>query len=111
MALKPTANEDGTRVLALGCEDGAVRLFHIDPHGSGIEYERSMPGSDARVLSVAWHPTEDVLFSGTANGTILGWDVAARRAEVRIQVEALGSEATLVWALVVLRYAPLRLGL
>lgn len=99
MALRPSGE-----TLAVGCEDGAVRLFNVA--GGVIQYDRSMPGSDARILSVAWHPSEDVLFSGSSTGTILGWDVAARRAEVRIEVEALGKTETLVWALVVLRYAP-----
>lgn len=56
------------------------------------------------MLCVKWHPTQPAaLYSGTAKGTVLGWDVPARRAAVRMQVENLGAAPTLVWALAVLR--------
>jgi len=89
-----------TTDLAVACDDGCVRLFSVAD--GGIEYDRALSTSDGRVLSLAWHPTDNVLFSGTANGTILGWDVDTRRAEVRIEVEALGKTPTVVWSLVVL---------
>jgi WD40 repeat protein len=87
-------------VLAVGCEDGAVRLFRysdhvesdttsginsndhgssdsissgcrsVEPLSSFLEYSKTLPTSGARVLSIAFHPTEPKLFIGCSDSTI-----------------------------------------
>lgn len=68
--------------LALGCEDGTIRLYLYSSmlHSSSgvmqetvqksLEYSKSFPTAGARVLSIAYHPTEPRLFAGSSDGTI-----------------------------------------
>jgi len=72
-------------MLAIGCEDGTVRLFRYSSalySSSGattglqeivknsLEYAKSIPTSGARILSIAYHPTDMKLFIGSSDGTI-----------------------------------------
>ena len=43
-------------MLAVGCEDGAARLFTYD--GGALEYQKSLPSTGARVLCCAFHPAK-----------------------------------------------------
>ncbi len=65
--------------IAIGCEDGCLRLFRYD--GVGLEYHKALPMSTTtslsshaktatRVLSVADHPCEARLFAGCSEGPI-----------------------------------------
>jgi hypothetical protein len=64
-------------LLAAGCEDGSVRLLRVSTHARELEHVAACRGAEARVLSLAWHPTLPVLFAGTAAGTVRGWDLSA----------------------------------
>lgn len=55
-------------LLAVGCEDGAVRFFSTE--ASRLEYKRSLPSTGSRVLSLALGPDDDMLFAGCANSLI-----------------------------------------
>ena len=55
-------------LLAVGCEDGAARLFSYE--GGGLEYSRSLPTTGSRILSLAFHPKWSQLFLGCDDGTI-----------------------------------------
>ena len=82
-------------VVAVGCEDGTVRLWTMTEEDSDeslrssgssnsgsssvcrLDYAAQCPGgSDGRVLCASWHPTLPVLFTGTSHGVIRGWDVS-----------------------------------
>lgn len=72
-----------TNLLALGSEDGALRIFDV-----GLA-PRSVPrllgaghATDGRILSLAWHPLLPLVFTGTANGRVRGWDMTAVLAEL-----------------------------
>ena len=54
--------------LAIGCEDGAARVFSYD--SGSLEYVRSLPTTGSRILSIAFHPVSTRLFLGCADGTI-----------------------------------------
>lgn len=103
-------------VLAVGCEDGGVRLFDLT--SSSIEFDKQLAACGDRVLALAWHPVDQVLFAGTAAGDIIGWDVATATStaanggrstvsggtsDVRMTVENYGGKDTVVWALLVLK--------
>lgn len=62
-------------LLAVGCEDGSVRLFSTD--GGGVEYKRSLPSTGSRVLSLAWGPGNDTIFAGCADSLIHCVDAAS----------------------------------
>lgn len=55
-------------LLAVGGDDGAVRLFRYS--GDSLEYVRTQPSVGCRVASVAFHPLQSKLFIGCADGTI-----------------------------------------
>ena len=56
------ADHAGER-LALGCEDGSVRIFDVT--GEGLIYSKVLDGQQGRVLSVAWTLDDENLFSGS----------------------------------------------
>jgi WD40 repeat protein len=56
--------------LAVGCEDGGVRLFNYDGGVGALEFMRALPTTGARVLCVAYHPVKERLFIGCDDGTI-----------------------------------------
>ena len=55
-------------LLAVGCEDGAVRIFSYAD--GGLEYSKTFPTVGSRVLCVAYHPSQPKLFVGCADGHI-----------------------------------------
>lgn len=59
-------------LLAVGCEDGTVRLFSTE--GGGVEYKRSFPSTGSRVLCLAWGPGNDVIFAGCLDSMIHCFD-------------------------------------
>lgn len=62
-------------VLAVGCDDGSVRLFSTE--GGGVEYKRSLSSTGSRVLSLAWGPGNDTIFAGCADSLIHCLDAAS----------------------------------
>lgn len=59
-------------LLAVGCDDGSVRLFSTE--GGGVEYKRSFPSTGSRVLCLAWGPANDVIFAGCLDSMIHCFD-------------------------------------
>ena len=57
-----------TQNLAVGCDDGSCRLFSTE--NDSLEYQRTLPASGSRILSVAFHPSKPQLFMGGADGII-----------------------------------------
>lgn len=66
--------EDYGSIVAIGCEDGSVRLLHASPSSNDLEHIVSCSGTDGRTQSLGWHPSLPVLFAGSAQGTVRGWD-------------------------------------
>lgn len=58
------ANSSGTQ-LAVCCEDGSVKLFHITPEK--IVFEKSLDRQKDRVLCLAWHPSGSQIVTGSVN--------------------------------------------
>ena len=54
--------------LAVGCDDGSVRLFNYS--SKRLSYRKAIPSSGSRVLSISYHPKLPQLFFGCADGTI-----------------------------------------
>ena len=63
MSMSPRGNQ-----IAIGCEDGAARIFTYNDNK--IEYFKAYQTTGSRVLSVAHHPRNSQLFVGCADGTI-----------------------------------------
>ncbi|NWU73673.1 UTP4 protein, partial [Pterocles burchelli] len=56
------ANSSGTQ-LAIGCEDGSVKLFQVVP--GGIQFERNLDRRKGRVLCLSWHPSDTHIAAGS----------------------------------------------
>lgn len=73
-------------LLAVGCEDGSIRLFSTEE--GGVEYKRSFPSTGSRVLCLAWGPANDVIFAGCLDSMIhcldatTGQTLVSRRSRV-----------------------------
>jgi U3 small nucleolar RNA-associated protein 4 len=102
------------RFLALGCEDGCIRLFDIDGPPGTMEYIKTFDRQKGRIVSLLWVPprssldsnqdavddNDQYLLTGGGDGLIRKWSVSAGRAIQRITVgRGSDSEETLIWDL------------
>lgn len=100
------ASPDGTR-LAAGCDDGSVVILDISGGPSIIEFSRILQRQDARVLSLAWRGTDQIV-GGLADARIRVWST---KAELRGKIlgtmkvdQSKEQESTLVWSVQVLNH-------
>uniref|UniRef100_A0A670INP7 UTP4 small subunit processome component n=1 Tax=Podarcis muralis TaxID=64176 RepID=A0A670INP7_PODMU len=77
------ADPTGTQ-LALGCDDGTIKLFNILPER--IEFERQLDRQKGRTLSLSWHPSGTKIVAGSTN-IIRVFDVKSGHAVQRILVD------------------------
>lgn len=87
-------------VLAVGCEDGAARLFTYE--GGNLEYLRSFASTGSRVLSLSFHPRLSQLFMGCADGTIRCLDELTGKNLFRLTGDIYRGLSTHIWSLLVL---------
>ncbi|XP_025975475.2 U3 small nucleolar RNA-associated protein 4 homolog [Dromaius novaehollandiae] len=76
------ASGSGTQ-LAIGCEDGSVKLFHVVP--DGVQFERSLDRQQGRILCLSWHPSETHIAAGSID-LLRVFDVSSGRTVQRIMV-------------------------
>ena len=88
---------DGSRTLtiALGCEDGTIRLFDVSDASAPPLYSKALSRHSSRILSVAWSPDANFLATGGSDGMIKLWDLRNDgRNILRITVENKGLRRT-----------------
>lgn len=86
--------------LAVGCEDGCIRLFS---YAEGqLYFRKGFLTTGNRIVSLAWHSHAHQIFSGSENGVIHCWNAVTGRNESRITLETLARQKSVVWSLVVL---------
>ncbi|CAI5721613.1 unnamed protein product [Hyaloperonospora brassicae] len=90
-----------TQQLAVGCEDGRIRLFSYS-NTHQVNFCKSFLTTGGRVVSLAWHAKARKIFSGSESGIIYCWNAVTGRSESRITLEHLDKQKTVVWSLVVL---------
>ncbi|NXV46817.1 UTP4 protein, partial [Uria aalge] len=56
------ANNSGTQ-LAIGCEDGSVKLFQVVP--GGIQFGQNLNRQKGRILCLSWHPSDTHIAAGS----------------------------------------------
>ncbi|ORX79829.1 WD40 repeat-like protein [Anaeromyces robustus] len=93
-------NHKGT-ILAVGCEDGCIRLFDIAD--GNLEYMRSLDRQDGRILSLTWSYDDNTIISGSSVSIIHCLDVKLGQIIRRITIDKIRGEDTLVWALEALK--------
>ncbi|KZT74838.1 WD40 repeat-like protein [Daedalea quercina L-15889] len=121
-----TPNPAGTQ-LALGCEDGSIRLISIEY--DTLTHLRRFDRIKSRILSIAWGPpvpretgkisensaegsdeddededdwSDAWLVAGCSDSSLRKWDVGTGRVLDRMATEKVKGERTLVWAVGVL---------
>jgi WD40 repeat protein len=87
-------------MLAIGCEDGAARLFRYD--GGVLEYAKSLPTTGARILCVSFHPVLPRLFMGCDDGTIRCVNESSGQGLFRMIGDVLRGVSTYIWSIKVL---------
>lgn len=97
-----SSNPQGT-LLAVGCEDGTVKMFEIVDEG--IQFQRNLDRQEGRIVSLSWHPSGTLLAAGMLD-VIRIFDVSTGHASRRLLVErgtgTWKSREAVVWALVFL---------
>ncbi|MFS7977980.1 putative transcription factor WD40-like family [Helianthus anomalus] len=91
--------------IAVACDDGCVRLYNIS-ESDQLNYFKSLPRVNGRVLSVAWSPDAKRIYSGSSDGLVRCWDAKTSHEVYRITVGlgGLGGGSELcVWSLLALR--------
>ncbi|KAJ1945038.1 U3 small nucleolar RNA-associated protein, partial [Linderina pennispora] len=86
--------------LAVGTEDGHIRIFDIAD--GELAYVRCYDRVRSRILAVAWGADDATVVTGSADGSVRVWGADGHVA-TRMTVPKEGAEATLVWAVAVLR--------
>ena len=118
-----SANPKST-ILALGCEDGSIRLLSTE--NDGLSHLRMLGKVKSRLLSIAWGapvlrdglpPAEIItesddsaddengadwadswLVTGCADSSVRKWDFATGRVTNRLTTDKIRAERTLVWS-------------
>ncbi|KAJ3250685.1 U3 small nucleolar RNA-associated protein 4 [Chytriomyces hyalinus] len=89
--------ESMEHIMALACEDGRVRLFSVDTQG--VVLKGVCDRMDSRVLSVAFHPTKNMVAAGSSDSCIRIYSTTTFRLLARLTVDTRSGEDTLVWTL------------
>lgn len=93
--------------LLVGCEDGA-RIFDFATPGE-VRYQRSIPSTGCRVLSVAFHPVNPRIYLGCEDGTIRCIDQISLAALQRLTGNVTRGLSVHIFSLVVLSDSTVRL--
>jgi U3 small nucleolar RNA-associated protein 4 len=95
MGINPTGE-----VMAIGCEDGMIRLFRVLE--KGLEYLSVLEKQETKVLSLAWHPYKPIVVVGSTDGTVRAVHVDTGRT-IHIMTLDKKAEETIVWDVMVLK--------
>lgn len=114
------ASNPANTILALGCEDGCVRL--VDIASNELMHLRRFDRIKCRILSLAWGPplppdskqsgnksdessdeednewTDSWLVTGGSDSSLRKWDVKSGRVTDKMSTDKVRGERTLVWA-------------
>ncbi|KAG6555830.1 hypothetical protein Mapa_002471 [Marchantia paleacea] len=92
--------------IAVGCDDGCVRIFTVGDNQAGMLYRRAFPRVKGRILSVTWSADARRVYAGGSDGCIRCWDSKTVRELFRITAGIGGRGAgpeLCVWSLLALR--------
>ncbi|XP_062817577.1 U3 small nucleolar RNA-associated protein 4 homolog [Anolis carolinensis] len=93
------AHPNGTQ-LAVGCDDGSIKLFVVLP--DRIQFERQLDRQKGQILSLSWHPSGTKIAAGSLD-IIHVFDVESGHCTQQIHVErrlqAPQGQSCVVWGL------------
>ncbi|XP_078365837.1 U3 small nucleolar RNA-associated protein 4 homolog isoform X1 [Oculina patagonica] len=84
--------------MAVGCEDGRVRLFEITAD-DGLLYSKSLDQQEGRVLCLSWHQNNNILVTGASDSTVRVYSITSGQCNLRITMDEFHSRSTLIWAI------------
>ncbi|KAJ2336188.1 U3 small nucleolar RNA-associated protein [Coemansia sp. RSA 2681] len=87
--------------LAVGTEDGHIRIFDIT--NDALVYKSCFNKVNSRILSVAWSQDDKTIVTGSADSCVRIWDAATRNVAARMTLPKEGRDSTLVWSVIVLK--------
>lgn len=87
--------------LAVGCEDGTVRLFQIT--NDGLTYRKSFDQQQGRVLCLSWHQSDQSMVTGSSDSTVRVYNIGSEQCSLRITLDEVQSRSTLIWAVYITR--------
>jgi U3 small nucleolar RNA-associated protein 4 len=96
MDINPTGE-----VMAVGCEDGMIRLFRV--LDQGLEYLSVLERQETKVLSLAWHPYKPIVVVGSTDGTVRAVHVDTGRTIHVMTLDRVKGEDNIVWDVLVLK--------
>ncbi|EPZ34463.1 WD40 repeat-like protein [Rozella allomycis CSF55] len=83
-------------ILAVGCEDGSVRLFDISD--GQLIYSKALKRDQTRILSICWDKKSNLIACGTANSFILLWNPVTLQCVKQMTVEQTKKDDTFIWS-------------
>lgn len=87
------------QLLAAGTEDGCVVLFSTDD--GSLMYHQAFDKQEGRILSIAWHPTEDLIVTGGVDNIRI-WSINSGHAVQRLTLgRQEKNKETIVWCVAV----------
>ncbi|KAJ3162242.1 U3 small nucleolar RNA-associated protein 4 [Geranomyces variabilis] len=87
-------NQYHTR-LAVGCEDGRLRI--VDVTDGRLEMLRLFEKAPSRIMSAVWHPSGEYIVTGGADSCIRKMNTRTGRTTERLTTGTLKGEETIVW--------------
>ncbi|KAL0583497.1 hypothetical protein ABG067_006615 [Albugo candida] len=87
--------------LAIGCEDGRVRLFSIAD--DDLHFYEGFVSTSKRIVSLSWHIEKNLIYTGSEDGIIYRWNATTGRNESRITLDTVANNHSVVWSLLVLQ--------
>ena len=83
--------------VAIGCEDGFIRIFQFSAHPLDLCYQKTLERHDGRILSLDWK--QDRLVAGSDQSTCRVYDSTTGKSLLRMTFDALKDQPTIVWDL------------
>nr|XP_054769363.1 U3 small nucleolar RNA-associated protein 4 homolog [Lytechinus pictus] len=85
--------------IAAGCEDGYIRLYELTDE---LFYDRSLQMQQGRVVSLAWHISDEVIVTGSLDNIRI-WNVNTGHATLRITTQRVQKHTeVVVWQVAIL---------
>lgn len=85
-----------SQTIALGCEDGSIKLIDVAPNN--LNFLKSFAKTESRIMSICWSTDGNTLYSGNNNGKIYSWDNNLGRINTTMSVY--DKEGVIFWKLV-----------
>jgi U3 small nucleolar RNA-associated protein 4 len=87
--------------LAIGCEDGSVKLFSYAD--GGLEYSKLLATPNSRVLCVAFHPILPTMAIGCSDSSIRYMDEKTGKSLFRLTCDIVSGIPTYIWSIVIMK--------